>query len=165
MDHHRAGPMANLFSNINMGAATRPFDSSGRSDRGAHTGAHMRWCGGKGCMDAAAGVQPSSAHGWEAFVSELACMLTLKAGSCVDVAQSLPPLIRNTPATPCLPSGRGATFWNLHGTAPLTLPSCNFGSYLNLVLPRWRGGMVSGRQWQARHVAWQHASACPYPHA
>lgn len=41
MDHHRyrAGPMANLFSNIDMGAAARPFESGGRSDRAAHTGA------------------------------------------------------------------------------------------------------------------------------
>lgn len=30
--------MANLFSAIQLGANTRPFESSGRADRGAHTG-------------------------------------------------------------------------------------------------------------------------------
>lgn len=33
-----AGPMANLFTNINLGRGTRAFQSSGRKDRGAHTG-------------------------------------------------------------------------------------------------------------------------------
>lgn len=33
-----AGPMANLFTNINLGRNTRAFQSSGRKDRGAHTG-------------------------------------------------------------------------------------------------------------------------------
>lgn len=37
-DQHRAGPHANLFSSIYVGANTRPFESSGRQDRGAHTG-------------------------------------------------------------------------------------------------------------------------------
>lgn len=32
------GPMANLFTNINLGKNTRAFQSSGRKDRGAHTG-------------------------------------------------------------------------------------------------------------------------------
>ncbi|KAL4425120.1 hypothetical protein ABPG77_008225 [Micractinium sp. CCAP 211/92] len=38
MDNHRGGPMANLFTNINLGKNTRAFQSSGRKDRGAHTG-------------------------------------------------------------------------------------------------------------------------------
>lgn len=38
MDNHRGGPMANLFTNINLGRGTRAFQSSGRKDRGAHTG-------------------------------------------------------------------------------------------------------------------------------
>ncbi|PSC76865.1 band 7 [Micractinium conductrix] len=38
LDHHKAGPFANLFTSINLGAATRPFTSGGRSDRGASTG-------------------------------------------------------------------------------------------------------------------------------
>ncbi|KAL4447947.1 hypothetical protein ABPG75_005166 [Micractinium tetrahymenae] len=53
MDNHRGGgplpaasqpgcvvvwPMANLFSKINLGRNTRAFQSSGRRDRGAHTG-------------------------------------------------------------------------------------------------------------------------------
>ncbi|PSC72641.1 ubiquinone biosynthesis [Micractinium conductrix] len=82
MDHHRyrAGPMANLFSNIDMGAAARPFESGGRSDRAAHT-------------------------------------------------------------------GRGASFWNLYGAAPVALPTCDVGSYLNVVLPRWRGGTCAAKRW------------------
>lgn len=38
LDNHRGGPMANLFTNINLGRNTRAFQSSGRKDRGAHTG-------------------------------------------------------------------------------------------------------------------------------
>ncbi|KAI3429764.1 hypothetical protein D9Q98_010077 [Chlorella vulgaris] len=38
LDHHRAGPMANLFSDLNLGKGSRPWTSSGRDDRGAHSG-------------------------------------------------------------------------------------------------------------------------------
>ncbi|KAL4433832.1 hypothetical protein ABPG75_000273 [Micractinium tetrahymenae] len=38
IDNHRAGPHANLFSNLDFGANTRPFKSGGRKDRGAQTG-------------------------------------------------------------------------------------------------------------------------------
>ncbi|KAL4457386.1 hypothetical protein ABPG75_012251 [Micractinium tetrahymenae] len=38
IDHHRTAPFANLFTNLNMGYATRPFESGGRGDRGAHSG-------------------------------------------------------------------------------------------------------------------------------
>lgn len=38
VDHHRAGPWANLFTNINVGCGSRPFFSSGRQGKGAHAG-------------------------------------------------------------------------------------------------------------------------------
>ena len=38
MDHHRSGIVGNLFTEVNLGAGKRPFKSSGRGDRGAHTG-------------------------------------------------------------------------------------------------------------------------------
>ncbi|KAL4418712.1 hypothetical protein ABPG77_000345 [Micractinium sp. CCAP 211/92] len=37
IDNHRSGPHANLFSNLDFGANTRPFKSGGRKDRGAQT--------------------------------------------------------------------------------------------------------------------------------
>lgn len=38
IDHHRTAPFSNLFTNLNMGHGTRPFQSGGRGDRGAHAG-------------------------------------------------------------------------------------------------------------------------------
>jgi hypothetical protein len=38
LDMHRTAPFNNLFTNINMGAGTRPFASGGRADRGAYSG-------------------------------------------------------------------------------------------------------------------------------
>lgn len=40
MDHHREANYSSLFSQIDCGAGTRPFDSGGSSDRGAHAGAY-----------------------------------------------------------------------------------------------------------------------------
>ncbi|KAL4856222.1 putative cinnamyl alcohol dehydrogenase 2 [Chlorella vulgaris] len=37
-DHHRSGPFANLFTDINMGYGLRPFASGGAKDRAAYTG-------------------------------------------------------------------------------------------------------------------------------
>ncbi|EFN56876.1 hypothetical protein CHLNCDRAFT_144516 [Chlorella variabilis] len=42
VDHHRAGPWANLFTNINVGCGSRPFFSSGRQGKGAHDGKPSR---------------------------------------------------------------------------------------------------------------------------
>jgi hypothetical protein len=39
-DHHRSGPFANLFTDINMGYGLRPFASGGAKDRAAYTGEH-----------------------------------------------------------------------------------------------------------------------------
>ncbi|PSC69036.1 band 7 [Micractinium conductrix] len=38
IDHHRAGPFGNLFTDIGVGLGLRPFHSGGRDDRGAHAG-------------------------------------------------------------------------------------------------------------------------------
>ena len=39
MDHHREANYSSLFSQIDCGLGTRPFDSGGSRDRGAHAGA------------------------------------------------------------------------------------------------------------------------------
>jgi len=38
LDHHRFGPYANLFTNIDLGDGTRAFSSSGKPRRGTHAG-------------------------------------------------------------------------------------------------------------------------------
>jgi Pectate lyase superfamily protein len=40
MDHHREANYASLFSNLDCGAGTRPFNSGGSGNRGAHSGAY-----------------------------------------------------------------------------------------------------------------------------
>ena len=40
MDHHREANYSSLFSNLDCGAGTRPFDSGGSGNRGAHSGAY-----------------------------------------------------------------------------------------------------------------------------
>jgi Pectate lyase superfamily protein len=40
MDHHREANYSSLFSNLDLGAGTRPFNSGGSGDRGAHSGAY-----------------------------------------------------------------------------------------------------------------------------
>ena len=40
MDHHREANYSTLFSNLNCGLGTRPFDSGGSGNRGAHSGAY-----------------------------------------------------------------------------------------------------------------------------
>jgi hypothetical protein len=40
MDHHREANYSSLFSNLDCGAGTRPFNSGGSGDRGAHSGAY-----------------------------------------------------------------------------------------------------------------------------
>src|SRR5215207_5824621 len=40
LDHHREANYSGLFSRIDCGACTRPFDSGGSGDRGAHAGAY-----------------------------------------------------------------------------------------------------------------------------
>lgn len=40
MDHHREANYSSLFSQIDCGVGTRPFDSGGSGDRGAHAGAY-----------------------------------------------------------------------------------------------------------------------------
>jgi len=43
MDHHREANYSSLFSNLDCGAGTRPFDSGGSGDRGAHSGAYSTY--------------------------------------------------------------------------------------------------------------------------
>jgi len=43
MDHHREANYSSLFSRIDCGACTRPFDSGGSGDRGAHAGAYSTY--------------------------------------------------------------------------------------------------------------------------
>ena len=40
MDHHREANYSSLFSQLDVGAGTRPFDSGGSSNRGPHAGAY-----------------------------------------------------------------------------------------------------------------------------
>ena len=40
MDHHREANYSSLFSNLDCGLGTRPFDSGGSGNRGAHSGAY-----------------------------------------------------------------------------------------------------------------------------
>jgi hypothetical protein len=40
MDHHREANYSSLFSQLDCGAGTRPFNSGGSGDRGAHSGAY-----------------------------------------------------------------------------------------------------------------------------
>src|SRR5215203_375181 len=43
MDHHREANYSSLFSQLDGGAGTRPFDSGGSRDRGAHAGAYSTY--------------------------------------------------------------------------------------------------------------------------
>jgi hypothetical protein len=43
MDHHREANYSSLFSQLDCGAGTRPFDSGGSSNRGAHAGAYSTY--------------------------------------------------------------------------------------------------------------------------
>ncbi|MGH9967281.1 MAG: glycosyl hydrolase family 28-related protein [Pyrinomonadaceae bacterium] len=43
MDHHREANYSSLFSNLDCGAGTRPFNSGGSGDRGAHSGAYSTY--------------------------------------------------------------------------------------------------------------------------
>ena len=43
MDHHREANYSSLFSQLDCGAGTRPFDSGGSRDRGAHAGAYTTY--------------------------------------------------------------------------------------------------------------------------
>jgi len=43
MDHHREANYSSLFSLLDCGAGTRPFDSGGSRDRGAHAGAYTTY--------------------------------------------------------------------------------------------------------------------------
>ena len=43
MDHHREANYSSLFSRIDCGACSRPFDSGGSRDRGAHAGAYSTY--------------------------------------------------------------------------------------------------------------------------
>jgi hypothetical protein len=40
MDHHREANYSSLFSQLDLGAGTRPFDSGGSNNRGPHAGAY-----------------------------------------------------------------------------------------------------------------------------
>jgi hypothetical protein len=40
MDQNREANCSNLFSNLDLGAGTRPFNSGGAGNRGAHSGAY-----------------------------------------------------------------------------------------------------------------------------
>jgi hypothetical protein len=40
MDHHREANYSSLFSQLDCGAGTRPFESGGSGNRGAHAGAY-----------------------------------------------------------------------------------------------------------------------------
>ena len=39
MDHHRSANHSNLFTNLDCGLCSRPFDSSGSAENGTHAGA------------------------------------------------------------------------------------------------------------------------------
>jgi hypothetical protein len=43
MDHHREANYSSLFSRLDCGAGTRPFNSGGSPDRGAHAGAYTTY--------------------------------------------------------------------------------------------------------------------------
>jgi hypothetical protein len=43
MDHHREANYSSLFSNLDCGACTRPFNSGGSANRGAHSGAYSTY--------------------------------------------------------------------------------------------------------------------------
>jgi Pectate lyase superfamily protein len=43
MDHHREANYSSLFNNLDCGACTRPFDSGGSGNRGAHSGAYSTY--------------------------------------------------------------------------------------------------------------------------
>src|SRR5213079_2531287 len=52
MDHHREANYSSLFSQLDCGAGTRPFDSGGSGNRGAHSGAYSTYWNirGKGML-------------------------------------------------------------------------------------------------------------------
>jgi hypothetical protein len=48
MDHHREANYSSLFSNLDCGTGTRPFNSGGSGNRGAHAGAYSTYWNIKG---------------------------------------------------------------------------------------------------------------------
>jgi len=51
MDHHREANYSSLFSNLNCGVCSRPFNSGGSSNRGAHAGAYSTYWNVKGTSE------------------------------------------------------------------------------------------------------------------
>jgi len=51
MDHHREANYSSLFSNLDCGACTRPFNSGGSADRGAHSGAYSTYWNVRGARE------------------------------------------------------------------------------------------------------------------
>jgi hypothetical protein len=51
MDHHREANYSSLFSNLDCGECTRPFNSGGSADRGAHSGAYSTFWNVHGAGD------------------------------------------------------------------------------------------------------------------
>ena len=80
MDHHREANYSSLFSKLDCGACTRPFNSGGSADRGAHSGAYSTYWNVRGARELdlpprdfgpllnfvgiATKSDPESAYGW-----------------------------------------------------------------------------------------------------
>jgi hypothetical protein len=50
MDHHREANYSSLFTNLDCGAGTRPFNSGGSGNRGAHSGAYSTFWNIRGAV-------------------------------------------------------------------------------------------------------------------
>jgi hypothetical protein len=50
MDHHREANYSSLFTNLDCGAGTRPFNSGGSGNRGAHAGAYSTYWNVRGAI-------------------------------------------------------------------------------------------------------------------
>lgn len=114
LDLHRSGPWGNLFSQLGMGLAARPFDAGGRDGRGAHAGRQNTfWNLQPGDVAAAApALQPSAAAGD-------ARRLLVDGDSLLHAGTGQARLLRQLEAD--------------DSAEPLLLPSCEFGPLLNFV--------------------------------
>lgn len=118
-----AGNHNNLFSNIVLGAGSRPFDSSGDAGRGAHAG-ECSAAGqlGRWFLHAKADLGGALAARMPAHLRSHACA----AGTYVSA-----------PLLPAAPAAANNTWWNIQsasGTVVLPLPSCDYGALETFVL-------------------------------
>lgn len=124
LDLHRSGPWGNLFSQLGMGLAARPFDAGGRDGRGAHAGAPDQRMSSSAAMAARMGPAWGVLAISGAMVA-VCCDMRSQPTSCAAVLLCC--------------AGRQNTFWNLQpgdvaAAAPALQPSAAAGDARRLLV-------------------------------